>query len=259
MAERTFVDFGKAAGDYAQHRLGFPGTIMARLAALEVGLPGQRVLDLGTGTGLFAFEFAKAGCLVTGLDPSEDMLAKAKKVVADEQLSIELVRGSAEDTGLPDRSFDVVTAATSWHWFDRGRAAKEAMRLLKPGGRLVIAVLDWHFLPGNVLTKTFDLVQSFSPPKSQPNLSTFRYPEWIVDLTEAGFNKWELFGYVAPLKYSHEGWRGRVRASQGVGPVMDKMTLARFDRSLEEMLREHFPMEPMLVDHRIFALVAWCD
>src|SRR5215213_4575476 len=64
------IDFGKTAQDYGRYRHGFPAALFDRLAAFDVGLPGQRVLDLGTGTGTLARGFARRGCTVTGLDPA---------------------------------------------------------------------------------------------------------------------------------------------------------------------------------------------
>ncbi|HEY4940463.1 MAG TPA: methyltransferase domain-containing protein [Rhizomicrobium sp.] len=230
---------------------------MEKLLALGVGTPGQRILDVGTGTGLFALEFASAGCLVTGLDPSDALLEKARTAARRDGLNAQFVSGRAEATGLAESSFDVVTAATCWHWFDKREAAGEAMRVLKPGGKLVIAVLEWHFLPGNVPTGTLELIRRLAPATSRPNPSTFRYPDWTNELISAGFNQWEFFGYIAPLFYTHEGWRGRVRASQGVGPVMAPEVLRQFDDEMMEMLRRTCPTEPMPVEHRISALVAW--
>lgn len=251
------VDFGKAAADYATHRRGFPASTMRRLIAMGLGKPGQRVLDLGTGTGQFALEFARCGCTVTGLDPSEALIAKARQAAVQEHIDAEFVLGRAEETGLPTGAFDIVTAATCWHWFEKRKAAAEAMRVLAPGGRLVIAVLEWHFLPDNLLTKTLALVQRLAPATSRPNPSTLLYPEWTRELVEAGFDAWEMFSYVEPISYTKEGWRGRVRASQGVAPVMDAATLARFDAEMAAMLNRDFPEDPMAVEHRIGVLVAW--
>ena len=63
----TTVDFGKTAQDYGRYRAGFPESFFDRLTAMGVGLPGQRLLDLGTGTGTVARGFARRGCIVTGL------------------------------------------------------------------------------------------------------------------------------------------------------------------------------------------------
>ena len=253
----TKVDFGKSADDYALHRKGFPPSMMTRLAELQVGLPGQSVLDLGTGTGLLGLEMARRGCDVVGLDPSEDLLAKAREAAQGEGLSTRFVQGVAEDTGLATDSVDVVTAGTAWHWFDKSKAAQEARRVLKPDGRLAITVVEWHFLPKNVLTETLNLIREYAPQTSRPHPSTLRYPEWTDDLLSVGFNRWEAFAYIEPIAYTHEGWRGRVRASQGVGPVMDSRTLSAFDNEIARMLSCKFPQEPMLVDHRISAIVAW--
>lgn len=250
------IDFGKAADDYAAHRQGFPADFMARLADYGIGGPHQRALDVGTGTGLMARALAKAGCIVTGLDPSPELLGKAREASFAEGQSIEYVEGVAEELPFEDGSFDLVTAATCWHWFDPTSAAQEAARVLTPDGKLVIAVMDWHSPPNSVISRTLALIHGFSAGIPAGRTTTFQYPKATGDLLAAGFRSWELFGYTTQLKYSHEGWRGRVRASQGVGPSMEPDHLAKFDAALATMLAREFPQEPLAVDHRLFALIA---
>ncbi len=67
-------DFGRTAQDYAEHRAGFPESFFERLAARGIGVAGQRVVDLGTGTGTLARGFARRGCEVTGIGPAAEML-----------------------------------------------------------------------------------------------------------------------------------------------------------------------------------------
>src|SRR5579862_1764307 len=130
------VDFGRTAEDYAAHRAGFPPTLFDRLAAMGVGRSGQRVLDLGTSTGTLARGFARRGCAVTGLDPSEPLLDQARRLTVREALRVTYVVGRAEDIEVADDSVDVVTAGQCWHWFDRHQAATECLRVLVPGGSL---------------------------------------------------------------------------------------------------------------------------
>ena len=52
------IDFGKTAQDYGRYRAGFPSALFDRLATFDIGTTGQRVLDLGTGTGTLARGFA---------------------------------------------------------------------------------------------------------------------------------------------------------------------------------------------------------
>ncbi len=251
------VDFGKAAADYGRWRQGFPAEFFARLKTHGIGLPGQRVLDLGTGTGLLARAFAQAGCRVTGLDLSAELIAEAK--AADRAVKVEIgyVQAPAEASGLAAGQFDVVSAATCWHWFDRPRAAAEARRLLRPEGRLVIAALDWHPIPGNAVHFSIETIRRFTGAPAPSSRNSFQYPVWTQDLSDAGFHSWEVFAFTAQIPYSHEAWLGRIRASAAVGPAMDKATLARFDGELGQVLKENFPGETLAVDHMIFALIAW--
>ena len=130
--------FGSAADDYARHRADFPAAGIDRMVALGVGTPGQRLLDLGCGTGTLARQFAARGCTVTGADVDTRMLAAARSLAAAAGLQVAWRECSAEDTGLPSASFDVVTAAQCWHWFDGEAAAGEVRRLLVSGGLVAV-------------------------------------------------------------------------------------------------------------------------
>jgi SAM-dependent methyltransferase len=248
------IDYGLAAEDYGAHRQGFPAEFFKRLQGLRVGVAGQRLLDLGTGTGLLAREFARRGCLVTGVDFSASLLDVAERANAGEVVRPRYLRVRAETTKLRESSFDVVAAGTSWHLFNRPAAAREARRLLLPGGRLVIAHLDWHTAPGTVAAATLRLMERHGPGTPAP--STFIYPDWTQDLTAAGFTGWEVFGFTVPLQYTPLAWRGRVRASQRGAPAMEKSELDRFDSALGRMLARQFPGPTLSVSHRVFALVA---
>jgi SAM-dependent methyltransferase len=69
---------------------------------------GQRILDLGTGTGRAAIALSKRGATVTGLDASAEMLNVARRRAAEERVSIDFLEGDAHALGWPDRAFDAV-------------------------------------------------------------------------------------------------------------------------------------------------------
>jgi demethylmenaquinone methyltransferase / 2-methoxy-6-polyprenyl-1,4-benzoquinol methylase len=102
--------------------------------------PGQRVLDVASGTGLVAFELAKRGCDVTGLDQSEEMLAGARRRLAntpglDER--VRFVRGEAERLPFGDGEFDALTFTYLLRYVDdRAATMRELARVVKPGGRI---------------------------------------------------------------------------------------------------------------------------
>ncbi len=110
--------------------------------------PGEHVLDVATGTGDVAIEFARrtrAG-RIAGLDPSVGMLQVARTKTARDAASarIEIVEGDALALPFPDQSFDVVTIAFGLRNLpDYARGVSEMARVLRPGGRLVVL----EFLP----------------------------------------------------------------------------------------------------------------
>ncbi len=107
--------------------------------------PGDRVLDLGTGTGAVAARAAQLvgpEGLVVGIDISADMLQAARQRVAAQRLGqVTFREGRAEALPAENESFDVVLASLSLMYvIDRAAAARELARVLRPGGRLVAAV-----------------------------------------------------------------------------------------------------------------------
>src|SRR5690606_15593927 len=117
----------------------------------------------------------------------------------------------AERTGLETGIYDAVIAGQAWHWFDRDRAAAEARRLLKPGGALVIMHFDWVPLPGNVVETTETLIMKANPAWKLGG-GTGVHPGSFADLAKAGYRDLESFSFDVAVAYSHNAWRGRVRA-----------------------------------------------
>lgn len=250
------VDFGKTATDYGRYRAGFPPELFQRLyQQFGIGAAGQRLLDVGTGTGTLARGFAKQGAIVTGLDKAMPLMQEAERLDAEAGVSITYREGAAEATDLPDQSFDVVSAGQCWHWFDRPRAAAEAWRLLIQGGWLVIAHFDWIPLPDNMVEAMEQLVEKHNPAWHWGG-TTGIHPQWLADASLAGFRGLETFSFDVNVAYSHEAWRGRIRASSGVAASLTPEQVAIFDAEHAAILFERFPMEPLQVPHRVWALVA---
>ena len=248
------IDFGLTAQDYAKHRAGFPDSIYPPLAAHGVGKPGQRILDLGTGTGTLARGFMMRGCRVIGLDPATTMLEQASALSRAERAAPAYLAARAEQIPITSGVVDIVTAGQCWHWFDRAAAANEARRVLRPGGAIVIAHFDWIPLKGNVVELTEELILARNPHWKFGS-GTGLHPRALTDLGEAGFENIRTFSYDTFAPYTHEGWRGRIRASAGVGASLPEVEVRAFDAELAELLREKFP-DPMPVHHRVWAVVA---
>jgi ubiquinone/menaquinone biosynthesis C-methylase UbiE len=254
MKSAKSIDFSRTVGDYALHRVGYPQLLFERLQRFDVGVHQQKFLDLGTGTGALARGFAQRGCDVTGIDLSEELLAAARELDDKTNVTIDYHVAKAERTGLADHRFDVVSAGQSWHWFKRNKAAREARRVLVPGGRLVIVHFDWLPLPDTVAEATEELILEYNHRWALPR-STGLYPQWLTDVRAAAFTDVETFSFDVDVPYSPKAWRGRVRASSGVGASMSRGRVARFDEKLRLLLLDRFDDDPLIVPHRVWAVV----
>jgi len=114
----------------------------ANLARMQ---PGEQVLDVGCGTGTLAMEVqnrvGRAG-RVAGVDPGTQQIARARSKAARRHVPIDFQIGMIEQLPFPDQSFDVVFATLMMHHLPaslKRQGLAEIARVLKPGGRLVIA------------------------------------------------------------------------------------------------------------------------
>jgi SAM-dependent methyltransferase len=234
------MDFGPSAADYASHRKGFPPSFFDRLP-----LAG-RLLDLGSGTGGVAAGYAARGAKVVALDRSSDMLRQAPAELAR-------VVARAERCPFGDGSFDAVIAGQCWHWFDGPVVARECARLVRPGGTVAIAHLDYVLERGGVAEATEAVVLRHNPGWPMAGTDGI-YERWRPELVAAGLVELDSFWYDERFVYRREAWRGRIRACNGVIELPDPAARAAVDREIAATL-ERFA-EPLEILHRVFVLTA---
>ena len=106
-----------------------------------------RALDLGCGPGFFSILFAQMGCVVDAVDASDEMLARARANAESEGQGEAIAFHAGDVTALPfpDGAFDIVASRNlTWLMRDPETAYAEWMRVLRPGGKLVVYDANWY-------------------------------------------------------------------------------------------------------------------
>src|SRR5580704_13583825 len=129
--------FSDRVENYIRYRPGYPSEVVDCLKQ-ECGLSTSDVVaDMASGTGIWTRILLENGNPVFGVEPNAEMRQAGERLLAAFP-KFTSVTGSAEATTLADASMDFVTAAQAAHWFDRAGARREFVRILKPGGWLVL-------------------------------------------------------------------------------------------------------------------------
>jgi SAM-dependent methyltransferase len=136
-ASNSTSRFSDRVENYVRYRPGYPPDAL-RVLQDECGLaPYHVVADLASGTGIWTRILLENGNHVFGVEPNAEMRQAGERLLASFP-KFTSVAGTAEASRLADGSVDFVTAAQAAHWFDRERARCEFVRILKPGGWLVL-------------------------------------------------------------------------------------------------------------------------
>ena len=136
--EELRATFNSAAGIYQQARPGYPDEVYAELIRLTGLQPGARLLEVGCATGKATLPLARRGHPITCLEIGADLAAQARRNLAAFG-GVEVIEAAFE-TWQPatEAGFDLVYAATAWHWIDPAVRYRRAWELLRPGGHLAL-------------------------------------------------------------------------------------------------------------------------
>jgi SAM-dependent methyltransferase len=207
---------------------------------------GQRVLDVGCGTGVVAITAARLGAHVTGLDLTPELLEQARENSRIAELHVDWHEGDAEDLPFEDASFDVVLSQFGHMFAPRPEVAvAEMLRVLKPSGTLAFSTWPPELLVGS----TFTLVGRYLPPPppgispphlwGDPNVVRERLGSAVRGLT---FDRARM--RIPALSVKHY----RLHLEQTAGPVIrlvaalkekDPDKLATFRKEYEALASEY--------------------
>jgi ubiquinone/menaquinone biosynthesis C-methylase UbiE len=135
MSETRRSDFNTLADDYAKFRTSYSTELFDAILAYAHVPPGGRILDLACGTGLGMARYVERGYAVVGVDVAPAMIEQARRTIPLRE-GLEFAIGRAEALPFADASFDLVSCAQAFHWFEPHAAFAQCARVLRPGGAL---------------------------------------------------------------------------------------------------------------------------
>lgn len=246
------IDWGQTSKDYARFRPPPPPAFFTRLQRLGIGHPGQRILDLGTGTGHMALSLAWLGAQVTGIDVSPQQIQAAMTQAAAKGVHARFLVASAEAIPL-DGPFDVITANQCWLYFDKDRVLQEVARLLTPDGVLCTSHFSWLPPASELVRRTEALILRYNPDWTSGGWDGHvpPVPTWAKGRLQVQM----MFYEDVAVPFTRESWRGRIRASRGIGATLAPQEVAAFDRDLSAIMDDLGLGESFTVPHRLDAHV----
>lgn len=186
--------FTNRAQDYARFRPSYPPEAIAALLA-GLGEPASfTAADIGAGTGIAARLLGDRQLTVIAVEPNAAM-----REAALPHPNVTFHAAAAEDTQLPEHSFDLITCCQAFHWFDTPLALTEFQRILKPGGRL--ALLWNKRSPDDPFTGKYEDIIRSASDRQVKVLTEFQAAERVAHAPQFKNYRLQVFQWKRPMTH----------------------------------------------------------
>ena len=223
--------FSDRVEDYVKYRPHYPAAVLIYLQTTYSFLPSWDVADIGSGTGISTELFLAGGNRVYAVEPNREMRMKAEELLSGYPGFVS-IDGTAEATGLPESSVDLIVAGQAFHWFDPVGTRREFVRIARPG---TVVALIWNerLILSDFEKEYEDLILEYGGDYktinhkniSDPQIGAFFQPQ---SFESAVFDNEQVFDF--------DGLKGRLLSSsyipkEGTGhDAMMKALTALFER-----------------------------
>lgn len=232
-------DWGNTSKDYAKYRDIYPEEFYQKILDLNLCKDGQKVLDIGTGTGVLPRNMYKYGAKWIGTDISENQIEQAKRLAAECKMDIDFYAIPAEQVDYPVNTFDVITVCQCIWYLDPNVITEKFAKMLKPEGKLLILYMGWLPYEDKLAGKSEEIIL-----KHNPNWSSYGdtiHPVFVPDELLKNFNIIKREEFPIDVTFTRDGWHGRMRACRGVGAAMDENQIKAWNEEHWKMMLENTP------------------
>jgi SAM-dependent methyltransferase len=217
--ERLRTTFDSAAKLYHEARPDYPEPLYDELVRLTGLGPGDRLLEVGCATGKATIPLARRGFSITCVELGSELAAEARRNLAGFG-DVEIVNAPFETWPSGPESFDLVFAATAWHWIDPAVGYRKAWEVLRPGGHLALWGATHAFPAGGdpffrEIQDVYDEIGERLPPDATwPDAS--QLPEYADEILASGlFEDVEVRHFGWEIDYDAEGYIGLLDTFSG--------------------------------------------
>lgn len=227
-------DWGRVSADYAKYRNIYPLKFYEEIVGLNLCVSNQKVLDLGTGTGVLPINLYQYGANFTAVDSSKNQIEQAKILTKQANMNIEFICCSAENIEFSENTFDVVTACQCFFYFNHEILAPKLYNILKKNGKLLILYMAWLPNEDKIANMSENLILKYNPNWSGCNEA--RHNILIPDIYKKYFEIEMEKVYDVHLPFTKESWNGRIKACRGIGASLSQKNIESFEKEHMAML-----------------------
>jgi ubiquinone/menaquinone biosynthesis C-methylase UbiE len=247
--------FDEVANLYDNARPGYPADLVRDLIELAAVGPGRRVLEIGCGTGQLTVSLAQGGASLVAVELGAKLAAIARQKLSS-FAEVEVCNADFDGWPLPAEPFDLVVAATAFHWLNPATRVEKCARALRPGGML--AIIDTHWGIGSsrdAFSQEGQACYARWDPSHQPGfvLPTLSdLPEARDDLAaSASFEQAQLRRYSVERQHSAEAYRDLLRTFSDVRSLSEENRLG-FLSCMQDLINSRF--EGCITRHDVYDL-----
>jgi len=232
-------DWGKTSQDYAKFRDIYPESFYQKIISRNIGIQGQKILDIGTGTGVLPRNLYQYGADWTGIDASENQIQEAKRLANQQGMKIHFQAVPAEQADFSESYFDAVTACQCFWYFKPELLMPILKKILKPDGKILILQMEWLPFEDEIAQASENLVLKYNPDWT--GAGEKRHPVYLSDTVLQYADLISQEEYAEQIPFTRETWHGRMKSCRGVGASLSEKDFADWEQEHKKLLSQIVP------------------